>query len=109
MLKPRAPGRLLAGLGFREGDVAFMFKPVMQVAEAVLIGNQVDKPFSAVSVQDKNLFRRHRRRRFPHFAVIVISKGMFDVKLKLIDFPACQQVDQTEQGVHRGHFVPADV
>ena len=89
--------------------VARVLEPALHVAERVLVGHQLDEALAAVGVQGEDLLAGQRRGFGPHFGVVAVGKGVLGVKLKLVDLPAGQAVDQVEQGFHLGDFVAADI
>ncbi|MBA7556110.1 hypothetical protein ES705_48808 [subsurface metagenome] len=40
---------------------------------------------------------------------LTVGERMLGVKLKLVDFPACQEINQAIQGLHRRNLIAADV
>ncbi|MBA7475699.1 hypothetical protein ES707_11072 [subsurface metagenome] len=41
--------------------------------------------------------------------MVTVSERMLGVKLKLVDLPACQEINQAIQGLHRRNLIAADV
>ena len=79
------------------------------MAEAVLVGHQLDKPRPAVGVEGADLLGREGARVGPHLAVVTEREGVLGVQLQLVDLPRREPVDEREEGLHRRHLVARDV
>src|SRR5262249_9832902 len=80
-----APGTRPRAGGFGERRVGLVLEPALHVAEAVLIGDQLNKSLVAESIELADFLRRHRRGILPHDAVPPIGECVLRIELELID------------------------
>ena len=76
-----------------------MLEPAFHVAEAVLIGDQVDETLAAIGVELSDFFGGHGTGVLPDVLVAGVGECVFGVELKVIDFPFGESVDQREEGL----------
>ena len=62
-----APGRGEFGFDVGQMKVLRLLKPAFHVAEAILIGHELDVPVLAIGIQRQDLFRRQGRCMPPNF------------------------------------------
>ncbi len=87
---------------FRTGPVVGMGEPASEMAEGVLVDDQLDADRAADAVEPGQIVGRDRRCVLPHDTVTPEREGVFDVELELVVATGGEPVDEAaERGAGR--------
>jgi hypothetical protein len=86
-----------------------MPEPVLHMAERVLVGHQLDRPFAAVAIQLLRLLRSDGGSVLPDGSMCGVGKGVLRVQLDLVELQLRPEVDQMLEGFHGRYPVTADI
>ncbi len=102
--------RVLEAFGtFGEVVVGRVAQPSLHVAEAVLVGHQLDEAFAAIGVELLDVARGERGGVPPNAFVFLVGESVFGVELELVVLEGGEQVDQLEQRFLGGDFAAGNI
>ena len=104
-----APGRVPAVGALGQLAVGGLGQPVVEVAEDVLAGHEVDEAGGGVVLEFFDLLGGERGGVLPDALVTAEGEGVFGVELQLVELEARHRVDDVAEVVHGRHAVAADV
>jgi hypothetical protein len=89
--------------------VSLAAQPATHVAEAVLVGDQLDSRAAAVRVEPAYVCGRQRRRAPPHALVLAVREAVLRVELEMVDAAHRKQLHDARQGGARRNAIAAHV
>ena len=94
---------------FGQVAVGVVLQPAVHMAEAVLVGHELNMPFTAIGVEQHDLFAREGAGILPDDLVAPVGEGMLGIELELVHLETGQQVDQLVERLHGRDAVAGDV
>ena len=94
---------------FGEVVVFGMYEPAFEMAEGVLVGDEVNALFCTVGGKFADFLGGEGTPFLPHDAVVLVGEGLLGVELELVIAKLGEQIHHVFHGGEGGHLAAADV